>query len=152
MQRDLVEKLRCPGCLQSTNLILEGIEEIPQQPDFINEGLLVWPECRSWYPIDGGVLELLPQDVCYRQDREDFINRHRSLISGLGLDCRIADAASISDPRIQQQSHFDWYAQNALQTYEEYEKSNFWKASDKLIIQTWSERIFRNSWLVDVGC
>jgi len=152
MQRDLVKKLQCPNCHQSSNLSLEAFEEMPLNPDVVDHGLLICRECGSWYPIECGVLEFLPQDMCYKKDREDFVKRYRSKLSHLGLDCSISIHASDADPRKHQQSHFDWYAKNDLQSYEEYEKSNFWQASDRLIIKNWSKAISNGRCLLDVGC
>ena len=151
MRKNIIERLRCPECRSSAPIRLEIFQE-DTTDQVVVLGLLICEECRHWYPIENRVLEFLTKDMCYVSDRKRFISRYKAKLINLGLDLSLPPEASDPDPRRDQQSHFDWYAQNDLQTYEEYEGSKFWRASDKLIIKQWAQFIPDDVWLLDVRC
>jgi SAM-dependent methyltransferase len=48
--------------------------------------------------------------------------------------------------------HFDWYADNSVQTYAEYERLPFWRALDKITFERWRQTIRPASRVLDIGC
>lgn len=149
LTRDVLSLLRCPACqceslahsafaTASSGGILQGV---------------VWCEgCRTWFPVEDGILDLLTGKLVYRADRDQFWTRHRHLLTPLGL--AEDSPASVADqgPQTHQQRHFDWYAANERQTYLEYEQMNFWRAVDALAFSTWRGQVDAGGWLLDVGC
>jgi len=119
----------------------------------VTEGVLWCGVCRSWYPISNGVLELLPARLAYHKDRDEFWSNHAARLEGLGLEREsIPQGATAPSPEAAQQRHFDWYASNATQTYNAYERTPFWQAVDSLTFNEWRKRIAPGSRLLDVGC
>jgi ubiquinone/menaquinone biosynthesis C-methylase UbiE/uncharacterized protein YbaR (Trm112 family) len=119
----------------------------------VSEGVLWCAACRSWYPISDGVLELLPAPLAYHQDRDAFWSNHAARLEAHGLERqRIARPAASPSQEAAQQRHFDWYASNAMQTYNAYERTPFWQAVDRLTFREWRKQIARGAWLLDVGC
>jgi ubiquinone/menaquinone biosynthesis C-methylase UbiE/uncharacterized protein YbaR (Trm112 family) len=117
------------------------------------DGLLWCGRCRSWYPIASGVLELLPDHLAYHEDRAQFRARHAHALDRLALKDEhrqppLHDGSGAS----KQQRHFDWYAQNASQTYDAYARTPFWQAVDRTIFREWRQHISPRTWLLDVGC
>jgi SAM-dependent methyltransferase/uncharacterized protein YbaR (Trm112 family) len=119
----------------------------------ISEGVLWCDECRHWYPISNGVLELLPASLAYHKDRDEFWSKHAARLAGHALERDyVAPPAPAPSPEAAQQRHFDWYALNATQTYNAYERTPFWQAVDSLTFREWHKQIAPGSWLLDVGC
>jgi ubiquinone/menaquinone biosynthesis C-methylase UbiE/uncharacterized protein YbaR (Trm112 family) len=129
-------------------------EAFDKTPDGrVIEGVHWCDDCRAWYPISGGVLELLPARLAYHEDRDQFRSNHAARLEALGLARAASTAAAPAEsPEAAQQRHFDWYALNATQTYDAYECTPFWQAVDSLTFREWRKQIVRGSWLLDVGC
>lgn len=140
----------CPEC--SSRATQHEIFE-PDGRGRIVEGVLWCESCHSWYPIEGGILELLPARLAYHDDRARFWARHAHRLRGRGLTSgeRVTAAHELS-PEAKQQRHFDWYAVNTSQTYDEYERTPFWQAVDTMVFREWRERIAAGARLLDVGC
>jgi len=116
---------------------------------------IVWCErCRAWFPLEGGVLDLLMGELAYRDDRRSFAARHAAELGALGLSVEGAGAADgkESDLQSKQQAHFDWYAANDKQSYLEYEQMPFWEAVDAITFDEWRPRFRPGAWVLDVGC
>ena len=114
----------------------------------------MWCEsCRSWFPIEDGILELLPPGLAYAEDRARFWASHAKELSGLGLaaEAPAGDAAHAEEVR-RQQEHFDWYADNETQTYDAYEATPFWRAADRIAFSDWRSRVRPGGRLLDVAC
>lgn len=119
----------------------------------IEDGVAWCAACKSWYPIEEELLELLPRNLAYREDRYRFWTRYRDRLQPLGLQplSAAADHSTVEAQR-KQQEHFDWYAGNDLQTYTAYEQMPFWQAVDALTFDGWRRQVRPGKWLLDVGC
>jgi len=151
MISDVLQALRCPECW-SRALEHETFEQAAADGHIV-DGVLWCSDCRNWYPIAGGVLELLPLSLAYNEDRDKFWNSHDHRLRAHDLrPIGATPAQSSESPEAAQQRHFDWYARNATQTYDAYERTAFWQAVDNLTFREWRKRIARGSWVLDVGC
>ncbi|KAF0109273.1 MAG: type 11 methyltransferase [Anaerolineaceae bacterium] len=150
MDPTVISILKCPVC-GSGRL---SSKTFPEAGEGKTEDGVVWcPDCSMWYPVEDGLLELLAGDLIYREDRVRFARRYSANLVELGLDPSFASAGQRdSRLQIQQQSHFDWYAQNAEQSYSEYEQTPFWLAADRIAFDAWRKEAGNGKWLVDLGC
>lgn len=64
---------------------------------------------------------------------------------------RPADTAAVEE-QLTQRRHFDWYAQNQTQSYQEYQHTPFWRAADAQTLRRWRPRVKPDSWILDIGC
>jgi ubiquinone/menaquinone biosynthesis C-methylase UbiE/uncharacterized protein YbaR (Trm112 family) len=146
-----VSLLRCPACHASS---LESEEFYSAADGAIADGVLWCRECRSWYPIEGGLLELLSGPLAYAEDRARFAAAHEGSLERLGLATRPdGDGARAEDDAVRkQQRHFDWYADNPAQTYSEYEATPFWRAADAIAFGEWRREVAAGSRILDVAC
>ena len=145
MIRDLIDILVCPGCRA------HPLREHTFQD---GDGALSCPSCSRWYPIEDGLLELLVEPLGYAEDRARFRERFAAELRAAGLDADPAADGAVerSDEILHQQEHFDWYADNTVQTYAEYERLPFWLALDEITFARWKEQIRAGSRVLDVGC
>jgi ubiquinone/menaquinone biosynthesis C-methylase UbiE len=58
----------------------------------------------------------------------------------------------LADQQKHQQEHSEWYADNPLQTYSEYERLPFWQAVDALTFGLWRQRLRAGQLVLDLGC
>lgn len=118
------------------------------------DGVVWCTNCGRWYPCEGGLLELLVEPLVYEADRARFQGEHEARLRALGLE--LATAPENGGDRVaairHQQEHFDWYADNALQTYSQYEQLPFWQALDAITFARWRKAIKPGSRLLDIGC
>src|SRR5262249_38402346 len=108
-----------------------------RRPDQIERGVAWCTVCHSWFPIEDGLLELLPPALAYGEDRRRFWAAHAGQLRGLGLGPFHEDACTRAGPQRKQQRHFDWYASNDQQTYAAYEQMPFWRAVDARVFSEW---------------
>jgi ubiquinone/menaquinone biosynthesis C-methylase UbiE/uncharacterized protein YbaR (Trm112 family) len=151
MDLSTISMFKCPACGNCKLLA----EIFPNVNDGKEEDGVVWcPDCLMWYPIEDGLLELLAGGLIYTEDRVKFAQRHAWHLNKLGLNPSLVSDADQVDNRlqIQQQTHFDWYAQNSKQSYSEYEQTPFWLAADRLAFDKWRKDIGSGKRLMDVGC
>lgn len=149
MKETVLEHLRCAECQDS----LRWQTFRDRARGEIADGTAWCPTCRNWYPIDDGLLELLPPHLGYTADRQVFWDRHRPALASLGLRQPedIEDRTAVAAQR-QQQEHFDWYAGNDSQTYSAYERMPFWQTVDAMVFDGWRQQLKPGGWLLDVGC
>ena len=150
MKPNALSRIACPSCGHG-DLRASAFDEGSR--DEIIIGVVDCATCSQWYPIEGGLLDLLVGELAYRQDREQFWQAHASRLEALGLrpdDGGTAEAQQ--DLQAVQQNHFDWYADNDTQSYSTYEQLPFWRAVDALTFGPWRTEIKPGSWLLDVGC
>jgi len=142
--------LSCPTCGES----LQHRAFEAKDDRSIQEALVWCASCRAWFPLEGGVLDLLMGELAYVEDRRAFAARHAADLRALDLvaDPAPADAQSAAALQSKQQQHFDWYASNDKQSYLEYEQMPFWEAVDAITFSEWRPRLNPGSWLLDVGC
>jgi ubiquinone/menaquinone biosynthesis C-methylase UbiE/uncharacterized protein YbaR (Trm112 family) len=149
MTEDVLERLRCPAC--GGALRAETLER--DTNNVIKTGFAVCCLCSHWYPIEEYLLELLPDDLAYVEDRRAFWLSHRAELEACGLSWRELGAERGKvEAQLKQQSHFDWYAANSQQTYSSYEQMPFWRAVDEKVFAQWRKEIKPGGWLLDVGC
>jgi SAM-dependent methyltransferase len=119
----------------------------------IRNGVVVCGSCPAWYPIEDELLELLAGALAYRDDRRHFWDRHSGRLTALGLTRESTDLDQVRTAQQKhQQEHSDWYADNPLQTYSEYEHLPFWQAVDAVTLTGWKEYLAPQQLVLDVGC
>jgi len=143
--------LRCPACGAGS---LESEAFSSAGDSAIVDGLLWCRECRRWFPIEDGLLELLAGPLAYAADRARFARDHEGSLERLGLATRPdgAGARAEDDAVRRQQEHFDWYADNPAQTYSAYEATPFWRAADAIAFGEWRREVAAGSRILDVAC
>jgi ubiquinone/menaquinone biosynthesis C-methylase UbiE len=57
-----------------------------------------------------------------------------------------------ADQQKHQQEHSEWYAENPVQTYSEYERLPFWQAVDAFTFGFWRPRLRAGQVILDLGC
>lgn len=149
MREDIIDRLQCPSCRGA----LKAMAIDRSVVGFIKVGVVTCLECGRWYPIEDHLLELLPDDLAYTDDRRRFWDKHRDRLKESGLEWRELRAETKAvESQLKQQSHFDWYAANSEQTYSSYEQMPFWRAVDEKIFSEWRKEVRPEGWLLDVGC
>ena len=118
----------------------------------IGDGVAWCQPCKNWYPIEDGLLELLPSNLAYHADRQNFYNRYRNDFESRGLSIQVQLKDDSVEMQRKQQEHFDWYSANENQSYNDYERLPFWESVDKVTFSAWRERIKPNTWMLDIGC
>ena len=99
------------------------------------------------------MLELLAGALAYRDDRRHFWDRHSGRLTALGLTRESTDLGQVRTAQQKhQQEHSDWYADDPLQTYSEYEHLPFWQAVDAVTLTGWKECLAPQQLVLDVGC
>ncbi len=149
MRADVLSRLVCARCRQWP---LESEAFSGRADGEILDGVARCAACGAWYPIEDGLLELLDAPLAYAGDRARFWHAHRVRLEALGLRPPEASGGSTVEPQRQQQTHFDWYGQNAAQTYAAYERMTFWQAVDALTFEPWCREIPPGAWVLDFGC
>jgi SAM-dependent methyltransferase/uncharacterized protein YbaR (Trm112 family) len=150
MNPELAERLVCPGCGHHP-LSIDAFERRPDGK--IITGILWCPECRAWYPIEEGLLELLVDTLAYTDDRLRFWAAHETRLKTHAVRQTAAiHPPGAGQPQLHQRAHFDWYASNTQQTYSAYENSPFWRAVDDLAFEDWRKEMETFGYLLDVGC
>lgn len=154
MLKFLTEKLICPCCKDVTiDLNLHIFED--GNSGHVKNGVLVCPLCKAWYPIEDYVLEFLPPNLAYKEDMKIFYDKFILAFNKLSFLKNIETGSKTkknSAAQILQQKHFDWYAENSQQTYDEYELMPFWQAVDHRIIKIWHRMIKPGGMMLDVAC
>src|SRR5438105_15493554 len=88
MRQAVLERLCCAVCrglLQS-----RAFQQIRKGE--IETGIAWCTSCRSWFPIDGGLLELLPPELAYIADRKLFWQAREPALRALGLEVGFREA------------------------------------------------------------
>jgi SAM-dependent methyltransferase/uncharacterized protein YbaR (Trm112 family) len=151
--KSLVPKLTCPTCLQSDAPL--GAHAFDDGADgHIRNGIVHCPRCKSVFPIEEDLLELVPPSLLDPEDYRKFGERFSPQLTELNASITLTAGGQNTDvtAQLKQREHFDWYAQNEEQTYHEYAKSPFWVAVDDLTFARWKSLIAPGGWLLDVGC
>jgi ubiquinone/menaquinone biosynthesis C-methylase UbiE len=120
----------------------------------IETGVLWCRSCRSYFPVEEGILELVSGALADAPARDRFWSAHKTRLEALELEP--PHAAQVSRPEdeavAKQREHFDWYADNETQTYEAYEATPFWRAADRIAFGEWRQSVAPGARLLDVGC
>jgi ubiquinone/menaquinone biosynthesis C-methylase UbiE/uncharacterized protein YbaR (Trm112 family) len=150
MNPNFVDLLKCPFC-SAHELVAYSFEDDSSQN--ILNGVLWCKNCKSWYSIEDGLLELLSGELVYQMDRQAFWDKYQKNLTQLGLTLEPNPLTSYNQTlQHLQQSHFDWYASNDSQTYSAYKLQPFWKSVDKITFDAWRREIIPGKKLLDVGC
>jgi ubiquinone/menaquinone biosynthesis C-methylase UbiE/uncharacterized protein YbaR (Trm112 family) len=146
---DALPLLSCSACSAASlrYRVFSGNE-----PDSVEEAVVWCDTCRAWFPLEDGVLDLLTGELAYRDDRARFFERNQAAMRELHLGDDSSGGDRGMDLQAKQQQHFDWYAENDVQSYLEYEQMPFWRAVDDITFGEWRKQIRPGSWLLDVGC
>ena len=150
MHTEVIERLLCPDC--GAHPLQQATFEQGEDQE-IKVGVVWCGSCRSWFPIDNCLLELLAANLAYRADREQFWERYRVELKNLDLESPAfeQDHNRVKE-QLLQQNHFDCFAENDTLSYSAYERTPFWTAADQIAFSEWSEAIHDGTWLLDVGC
>lgn len=140
-------RLRCPRC-QSPELRAEAFR---QTDSHILDGVLVCA-CGAAYSIDDGLLELVGPALADPQATARFAARFAGELAAAGVQLPSGPSADDVSAQLAQRQHFDWFADNADQSYSAYQASPFWVAEDALTFEAWCRRIEPRAWILDVGC
>ena len=144
----LLPKLRCPACTGR----LEA-HAFRRSGDRILDGVLVCVFCAAAYPIDTGLLELVAPPLADEEGRARFVRRFSQELSAIAVTWERTHAATDGvAAQLAQRRHFDWFAENATQSYAQYQASAFWVAEDALTFDRWRRRLSPTTWVLDVGC
>lgn len=151
MKPELLEFVVCPAC-RTHPLQREAFRA--DESGLPLDGVVWCTGCRRWYPLEGGLLELLVESLAYHDDRARFWREHGDRLLALGLEQTPPDTATVDRAQEirDQQEHSDWYADNTRQTYSEYEKLPFWRALDAITFARWKQALRPNACLLDIGC
>jgi len=112
---------------------------------------LICPDCRA------GDLEIR----CETGDADNV--EEGALVCGCGASFRISEGILDLTPsglsadggfeaQRQQREHFDWYADNEIQSYLEYQQMPFWRAFDDKTLSDWDRRIPKGGVVLDLAC
>jgi SAM-dependent methyltransferase/uncharacterized protein YbaR (Trm112 family) len=159
MRVEVLSRLRCPVCRSSRLAFREFLRE---RDEFL-EGVVWCEDCRSWFPVEDGFLDLLTGPLAYTEERNLFWRRREADLTALALSPTPTDDMKSESAggggaaqALQQQKHFDWYASNEEQRYSDYEVTPFWRAADRIAFEPWKAEIRESTrpgqWLLDVGC
>jgi len=158
MLRSLVNRLRCPACgpVQAPLRLYEFGPALPGEPH-VDNGVLVCVDCHHLYPVEDSLADLVPPALQNADALAGFVARFMPDIARHGLEDYVnasaapADTASVAD-QLKQRRHFDWYADNQTQSYEQYQSTPSWRAADEQTVRRWRPRVRAGSWILDVGC
>jgi SAM-dependent methyltransferase/uncharacterized protein YbaR (Trm112 family) len=153
MLKRLVDRLRCPACGPAAALLAHDFS--PADGDsHLSNGVLVCERCTTWYPILDSVAELVHPGLQDAEHRAIFQEKFSGPLAGLGLVAvEPADLGRTAlERQLKQQEHFEWYADNPEQSYDEYQKTPFWQAADAQTLRRWRPLVADGSTVLDVGC
>ena len=150
MRTAVLPLLVCPAC-RSGGLEVQAFRSPVEGR--IGDGVLFCEGCGGWYPVEDGLPDLLVGELAYTDDRRRFWQNWSSDLTELGLEPDPDwPVGSQDDLKLVQQEHFDWYAENATQSYEEYEGMPFWRAADRMAMKPWKAEVQPDATVLDVGC
>jgi len=159
MNSILLDILACPICQSSafqTKVLVGSLGDI-------EEGF-IWCGNGHWFPIEERVLEFLPPDMQYREQRRCFQEKHVEALRACNTlqvdgDLDAGESRDELDLIQRQQKHFDWYAENDTQAYDSYAAMPFWRLVDTRTFEGWNAKIQSGlsggggaKLLLDVGC
>ena len=148
----LVSRLRCAVCLDlDASLHLVAFQQ--GRDGHVDAGVLTCHACSAWFPIQHGLLELVSPDLL---DVDALSRLERQFPSEIAAAAAARAATPVSPsedtPQMKQRRHFDWFASDTKQNYDDYQRSAFWRAVDAATFRRWTQRVKSQSWVLDVGC
>lgn len=148
MFKDLVHRLQCPACGRAA-LRAHAFRESQTR---ILDGALGCAACGAAYAIEAGMLSLVQPALIEPESAGRFAARFARELTDAGLRLPQATESHTVGAQLAQRRHFDWFAENAEQSYTAYQSSPFWVAEDALTFERWRARLETGAWLLDVGC
>jgi SAM-dependent methyltransferase len=98
-------------------------------------------------------LELVEPGLLDAESLTRFSGRFEGqLAAAVGSPRRASALASDDSPQMKQRRHFDWFASDTTLSYDEYQRSRFWRAVDAATFGGWTQGVDRDWWVLDVGC
>jgi len=156
MLKSLVPALRCPACrpADAPLRVCDFSPDTHRVQGHIANGALVCDRCQNFYTVEDELAELVVPALQDHEARSRFAIRFASQLGLHGLSAAIATSADQSGvaEQLAQRRHFDWYAQNQTQSYEEYQHTPFWRAADAQTLRRWQSRVKPGSRILDIGC
>jgi ubiquinone/menaquinone biosynthesis C-methylase UbiE/uncharacterized protein YbaR (Trm112 family) len=144
----VVPRLSCPLCGEDAPL--DSVPFTQGDGGRIHDGILVCAGCRTWFPIQDDLLELVEPDLLDSDALKTFEARFGSrLPAGVAAP---ADVGNVDTPQMRQRRHFDWFASDETLSYDAYQRSRFWRAVDAAAFASWTQMVHSGSWILDVGC
>jgi ubiquinone/menaquinone biosynthesis C-methylase UbiE len=148
----VVSRLRCAQC-HERDVPLELAVFIEGRDGHVQDGILKCLLCSTWFPIQDDVLELVEPRMLDAEMLERFVQRFGAqLAASTGAKDAAPRLPDEETPQMKQRRHFDWFASDAAQNYDEYQRSAFWRAADAAAFGRWARRIPSDASLLDVGC
>ena len=154
MLKRLVSRLRCPGCGPASAPLQVHDFTTPNHDVHITEAVLICDTCRTSYPIQDGLTELVAPALQDVEHRRRFDDRFAAQLATVGVAPVTPDqpgSAELAD-QLKQRRHFDWYADNQTQNYQEYQNTPFWRAADEQTLRRWRPLVADGSLILDIGC
>jgi 2-polyprenyl-3-methyl-5-hydroxy-6-metoxy-1,4-benzoquinol methylase len=148
----IVPRLRCAQC-QEHDVPLELTAFVEGRDGHIQDGILKCRRCSTWFPIQDNLLELVERRMLDAESLALFEQRFSAqLAASVGAKAAASSVPEEETPQMKQRRHFDWFASDATQNYDEYQRSAFWRAADAAAFGRWTRRISDGACLLDVGC
>jgi SAM-dependent methyltransferase/uncharacterized protein YbaR (Trm112 family) len=155
MLKRLVSRMRCPGCGPTSAPLQVHDFGVAANATHITDGVLMCATCRTSYPVQDGLTELIAPVLQDAAHRRAFDERFAARLSEIGVGPAPArpsgEAQAVAD-QLKQRRHFDWYADNQTQNYHEYQNTPFWRAADEQALRRWRPLVADGSLILDIGC
>lgn len=140
--------LRCPASKQTlTAHAFTGDDRT------MDCGFLLATDGKHWYPVVGGVAELL-EPALWSERALELYERYRQQFDVLQLTWpqqALQPGAEVS-AQVEQRDHFDHYADRPDQDYQAYQRTSFWKSVDAWLFERWSAQVAADALVLDIGC
>ena len=77
MRNSLFDLLACPSCRHAQFEFLSRTDSASHAGNCLGDvGVLICTYCERWYPIESGIVRMLPDNIRSRASDESFISRH----------------------------------------------------------------------------
>jgi SAM-dependent methyltransferase len=149
--RDLVPRLRCASCRRGDADL--GLHEFMSGSEgHVRDGVLRCFACAALFPIEDGLLELVPASLLDPEQTRAFAEKFADGLAGLGGRAALGGGhgGDEVDDLLVQRELFDRYAEGGDE-YVDYTASPFWRAVDGLICERWKREVGSDGWLLEMG-
>lgn len=134
MHKEWLKYLICPNCGGNTLKLRK---------------IVYCEECRSWYLLDDGVLELVPEKLNWEKKLNYYKNNLRFFNSHQLKKPQKANSNGEVKQKKEQASFFDEFFEKQKKGYQE---SPFWKAEYELTLSGVKRKIKKGQVIIDAGC
>ena len=150
MLASVVPRLRCAVCTEHDSPLHLTVFT-PGRDGHVADGIVTCGRCTSWFPIQDNLLELLEPGFLDAEALNRFIGRFGSRMATATTSAQGGRDAADDSPQMKQRRHFDWFASDSTLSYDEYQRSRFWRAVDAATFKTWMRGVEVRWWILDVG-